>query len=372
MKLNKRIFIVSAVTVVTAVIFWSGSRYPSLDQKAIMGGSAVLEDPLAFEASIQIQPNHGTLERVIYTTINWIETNLQGMAFGLVIGACLLTLIGMVAVRGHRNGFVNTLIGVAVGTPLGVCVNCAAPVAKGMHDGGARLETTLATMFSSPTLNIVVLTMLFSMFPLYLVVIKLTLTLTFILVVVPLLARWVFTDERAPTYDDAVCAVIPPALAPLDESVLSAIHGALSALLRNLGYLVVRAVPLMLLAGLLGAIVANAIPLTALVNHEAGLFAVAVVALVGIFLPVPVAFDVVLVAVLISAGAPVIYSMTLLFTLGMFSIYPFFIVWRTISPRVAVVVTAVLVVMGIAGGYVADEIYQAELQDMMEFLEQES
>jgi len=87
---------------------------------------------------------------------------------------------------------------VAVGTPLGVCVNCAAPVAKGMHDGGARLETTLATMFSSPTLNIVVLTMLFSMFPLYLVVIKLTLTLTFILVVVPLLARWVFTDERAP------------------------------------------------------------------------------------------------------------------------------------------------------------------------------
>jgi uncharacterized membrane protein YraQ (UPF0718 family) len=370
-KLNKRILIVSAVTVVTAVIFWSGSRYPSLDQKAIMGGSAVLEDPLAFEASIQIQPNDGTLERVVYTTINWIETNLQGMAFGLMIGACLLTLIGMVAVRGHRNGFVNTLIGVAVGTPLGVCVNCAAPVAKGMHDGGARIETTLATMFSSPTLNIVVLTMLFSMFPMYLTVIKLTLTLTFILVVVPLLSRWVFTDERAPTYDDAVCAVTPPTLAPLDESVLSAIHGALSALLRNLGYLVVRTVPLMLLAGLLGAIVANAIPLTALVNHEAGFLAVAVVALVGIFLPVPVAFDVVLVAVLISAGAPVIYSMTLLFTLGMFSIYPFFIVWRTISPRVAVVITVVLVVMGIAGGYVADEIYQAELQDMMEFLEQE-
>ena len=78
-----------------------------------------------------------------------------------------------------------------------------------------------------------------------------------------------------------------------------------------------------------------------------------------------------LVAVLISAGAPVIYSMTLLFTLGMFSIYPFIIVWKTISPRVAVVVTAVLVVMGIAGGYVAEEIYQAELRGMMEFLEQE-
>jgi len=371
MKFNKRILFVSAVIVITAVTFWSGSRYPSLDQKAIMGGSAVLEDPLTFEASIQIQPNDGILERVTYTTINWIETNLEGMAFGLVIGACLLTLIGLLSVRGHRNGFANTLIGVTVGAPLGVCVNCAAPVAKGMHDAGARLETTLATMFSSPTLNIVVLTMMFSMFPLYLTAIKLALTLTFILVAVPLLSRWVFTDERAATYDDAVCALSPGPAVPADESVLSAARGAFSALLRNLGYLVIRTVPLMLLAGFLGAIVANAIPLPELVSLETGFLAVAVVALVGIFLPVPVAFDIVVVAVLVSAGAPVVYSMTLLFTLGIFSIYPFFIVWKTISPRVAVVVTAVLVVMGVVGGYVAEEIYQAELQDMMEFLEQE-
>jgi uncharacterized membrane protein YraQ (UPF0718 family) len=260
MKFNKRILFVSAVIVITAVTFWSGSRYPSLDQKAIMGGSAVLEDPLAFEASIQIQPNDGTVERIIYTTINWIETNLQGMAFGLMIGACLLTLISMVRARGHPNGFVNTLIGVAVGTPLGVCVNCAAPVAKGMHDGGARLETTLATMFSSPTLNIVVLTMLFSMFPLYLTVIKLTLTLIFILVLLPLLSRWFFTDERAQTYDDTVCAISPAPAVPRDETVLSAMRGTFLLLGRNLGYIVIRTVPLMLLAGLLGATVATSFP----------------------------------------------------------------------------------------------------------------
>jgi uncharacterized membrane protein YraQ (UPF0718 family) len=371
MKFNKRILFVCAVIIVTAVTFWSGSRYPSLDQKAIMGGSAALEDPLAFEASIQIQPNDGTMERIVYTTINWIETNLEGMAFGLMIGACLLTLISMVRVRGHRNGFVNTMIGVAVGTPLGVCVNCSAPVAKGLHDGGARLETTLATMFSSPTLNIVVLTMLFSIFPLYLTVIKLVLTLTFILVLIPLLSRWVFTKERRGTYDDSICAISPPPIAPPDESVLSAIRESLLLLGRNLGYVMIRTVPLMLLAGLLGAVVANVIPLSTLVDYESGFLAVTVVALVGIFLPVPVAFDVVLVAVLVSAGAPVVYSMTLLFTLGIFSIYPFFIVWNTISPRVAIVVTSVLVVMGIGGGYVAERIYQAELEDMMEFLEQE-
>jgi len=337
-----------------------------------MGGAANLEDPLTFEAFIQIQPDDGTTERIAYTTINWIETNLEGMAFGLMIGACFLTLMGMIRVRGYRNGIVNTLMGVAVGAPLGVCVNCSAPVAKGMHDGGARLETTLATMFSSPTLNIIVLTMLFAIFPLYMTVIKLAQTLLFILVLIPLLSRWVFQEERALTYDDSVCAMEPPANAPADEGWTSAVHGAGLILLRNLRYIVVRTVPLMLLAALLGAVVVHLIPLPTLLNYDPGILSVAAVGLVGIFLPVPVAFDLVLVAVLVTAGAPMIYSMTLLFTLGIFSIYPFFIVWKTISRRVAVVLAVVLLVIGIAGGLVAENIYQAELRDMLQYLEQQS
>jgi uncharacterized membrane protein YraQ (UPF0718 family) len=368
---NKRILVVLGIIIATAVIFWSGSRYPSLDEKAIMGGAANLEDPLSFEASIQIRPDDGAAKRIVYTTINWVETNLEGMAFGLMIGACFLTLIGMIPARGHRNGVVNTLIGVAVGAPLGVCVNCSAPVAKGMHDGGARLETTLATMFSSPTLNIVILTMLFAIFPLYMTVIKLTQTLIFILVLMPLLSRYVFREERALTYDDTVCAIEPPAAAPTNEKWLSAIGAAVTRVLNNLVYVVVRTVPLMLLAGLLGAVVVHLVPLPSLIEHDPGILSVAAVALVGIFLPVPVAFDLVLVAVLISAGAPMIYSMTLLFTLGIFSIYPFFIVWNTISRRVAMVLAAVLFMIGIAGGFVAENIHQAELRDMLEFLEEE-
>ena len=372
LKLNKRILFVLAIIVVAAVTFWSGSRYPSLDEKSIMGGSARLEDPLSFEASIQVQPSDGLVTRIVSTTINWLETNLEGMAFGLMIGACLLTLISLIPARGHRNGFVNTLIGVGIGSPLGVCVNCAAPVAKGMHDGGARLETTLATMFSSPTLNIIVISMLFSIFPLYLVVIKLTLTLIFILLLVPMLSRWVFPQERAQSYDDKLCAIQPSAPVPINESWLAAVRGASITLGRNLVYIVIRTVPLMLLAGVLGAVVVHLLPLPNLLEHEPGILSVALVALVGIFLPVPVAFDVVLVAVLISAGAPMIYSMTLLFTLGIFSVYPFFIVSKTISVRVAVVLTAVLVVIGVIGGFVANEIHQAELRDMLQYLQQEN
>ena len=381
LQFDKKILLVSIVIVIAAVNFWSGSRYPSLEEKAIMGGSARLEDPLSFEATIQIQPGDGTARRIVLTTINWVETNLQGMMFGLTLGACLLTLISLIPARGHRNGFVNTLIGVGVGTPLGVCVNCAAPVAKGMHDGGARLETTLATMFSSPTLNVIVLSMLFSIFPLYLVVIKLTQTLFFILVLVPLLSRWVFRKERLQTYGEAVCEIPPvednpikegPGPSPVNEGWLAAIWGTVILLAKNLLYIVIRTVPLMFLAGALGAIVVHVMPLPSLLEYEATILSVALIALVGIFLPVPVAFDIVLVAVLISAGAPMIYSMTLLFTLGIFSIYPFFIVWTSISKRVALVLTAVLVVIGIIGGYIASDIHQAELLDMLQYLEQGS
>ena len=368
LNLNKRIIFVLFVIVATAVTFWSGSRYPSLDEKAIMGGSAQLEDPLSFEASIQIQPGDDVPERILFTTINWVETNLEGMAFGLVIGACLLTLMGMIPSRGHANGFVNALFGVAIGAPLGVCVNCSAPVAKGMHDGGARLETTLATMFSSPTLNIIVLSMLFAIFPLYIMVIKLVQTLFLILLLVPLLSRWVFREERAQSYDDKVCTIKPSSTVQSDETFSVAIYGASSLLAKNLGYIAIRTVPLMLLAGLLGSTVAHLVPLETLVDYEPSIVSVVIIAFVGIFLPVPVAFDIILVAVLISAGAPMIYAITLLFTLGVFSIYPFIIIWNTISPRVAIVLTLVLVIIGITGGVVAEQIHQAELIDMLEFL----
>lgn len=372
LRANKRILVVVAVIIATAVTFWSGSRYPSLDQKAIMGGAATLEDPLSFEASIQIQQDDGAAERILYTTINWIETNLEGMAFGLMIGACLLTLIGMIPARGHSNGFVNTLFGVAVGAPLGVCVNCSAPVAKGMHDGGARLETTLATMFSSPTLNIIVLTMLFAIFPLYMTVIKLSLTLLFVLVLVPLLSRYVFKQERALSYDDSVCAVPPVQVDRSNESIFDATLGTLLQILKNLLYVVMRTVPLMLLAGFLGAVVVHLLPLDFLLEIKPGVGSLLLVALIGVFLPVPIAFDIVLAAVLVAAGAPMIYSMILLFTLGIYSVYPFFIVWNTISRRVAVVLSLVLMCLGLVGGMIADNIHQAELRDMLEFLEEES
>ena len=171
-----------------AATFWASSRIPSLEGKAAVGRELALEDPLGFEPVVRIEPEAPFLEKVAYTTVNWIHTNRQGMAFGLVLAAAFMTLLPLLQRAALGGVFANTLLGVVVGAPLGVCVNCAAPIARGLHSSGARIETSLATMISSPTLNIVVVTMVFTLFPFYLAVIKVGLSLFFLLVMIPVLS----------------------------------------------------------------------------------------------------------------------------------------------------------------------------------------
>ena len=45
-----RFFLSLLILVVLAGLFWTGSRYPSLNEKAMMSGALQLEDALSFEA----------------------------------------------------------------------------------------------------------------------------------------------------------------------------------------------------------------------------------------------------------------------------------------------------------------------------------
>jgi uncharacterized membrane protein YraQ (UPF0718 family) len=370
-RLSKRVLLLALWAAVLAIGFWSGSRYPDLDEKAVMGGDTLLEDPLSFEAMIQFEPHAPTWKRVTYTTVNWIDTNKRGMAFGLGVGAAFMSIIRLLRRRSAASALGNTLIGVALGTPLGLCVNCAAPAAKGMHEAGARLETTLAAMVSSPTLNVVVLTMVFAMFPLYLALIKVGLTLVFILAVIPVLSHYAFRSELATTIENGAC---PAPGVPIDlaaESWPQAIAGAVRDYAASLWFISRTTVPLMLVAGFLGSLLATVVPLENFANFGPGILTVVGVSAVGLFLPVPVAFDVVIAAALLAGGMPVLYVGTLLFVLGIFSCYSTFIVATTISKRVAATLFAVLAVMGVAAGYAADSIHERDLAKLMAFLDAE-
>ncbi len=277
-----------------------------MSEKAVMGGDTMLEDALSFEALIEIQEGDPAWKRIILTTINWISTNLKGMTFGIAMGATFLTLLKMIRRRGYANGFGNSLLGLVIGTPLGVCVNCAAPIAKGIHEGGARLETTLAAMFSSPTMNIIVLTILFSVFPPYLAFIKVGFTLVFIVLLIPILTRYVFRNELQKSIEASTCPLPDTLQIPAGESWAEAGFGAMKGVAGNLWYIILRTVPLLILAGLLGSIMATLVPLEPLANLGVGVVGVLLFAIVGVFLPVPIAFDVVVCAALLAAGVPII------------------------------------------------------------------
>ncbi|MDH3685433.1 MAG: FG-GAP-like repeat-containing protein [Myxococcales bacterium] len=372
--MNKRLVLTLAIISYLGISFWAGSRYPSLNEKATMGGETRFEDPLGFDVIVPLAPSDVLPVRVLKTTANWAYTNKRGMTFGVLFGAALMGVFSLLRKRSYKSSIANSALGIAVGAPLGVCVNCATPIAQGIHSAGARLETTLATMLSSPTLNIIVVTMLFALFPPYLIAIKLGLTLAFILVGIPILAHYIARHHGAElaedlTISDEACPIdLMEPDAPSGESWIQAGIWTVKSFVSNLWWIFRRTVPLMLVAGFLGALVITVLPwdtLAGLFEGRGGrlydifgdfgvaLMGILVVCGVGIFLPVPIAFDVIIVAILLGAGMPVHYAMGLLFTLGIFSVYSFSVVWRDISKQVAVAVTASCAILGVVGSLMA-------------------
>ena len=347
---NRRVVILVAFIIGTVVCFWWVSRYPALGEKAAMSGAESFDDPMTHQAHFHAPAKAPLYTRVFYTTLNWYETNWRGMAFGLILAGAFLTLLSYLPKQNSEKRFKNSLMGMLVGTPLGVCVNCVAPIARGLYEAGSRMETALAVMFSSPTLNIVVLTMLFSIFPFYMAMLKLGATFVLVLLIVPFLSRKDLNraKQAVAAAAEEICEV------KLDtDSWNGAFKSAARDYWKNFSYIFIRTFPLMLLAGLLGALAAHLWSLEKLIGMEPNLRTLAVMSFMGTFMPLPIAFDLMLAQVLMMSRLADGLVMTLLFTLGTFSIYSALIVYRTFSLKVALQLYGIVVLLGIGLGYSA-------------------
>jgi uncharacterized membrane protein YraQ (UPF0718 family) len=372
--INKRIVLCLFAGVSIATYFWSQSRVPALVQKANMGERTDM-GALGFDIMLPVEESFPLLQRIAYTTVNWAYTNWKGMAFGLLFAAVCLTLLRSWKSRSRGNGVARAFSGAVIGAPLGVCVNCATPIAYGLYRGGVRLETVLATLVSSPTLNVIVLSMSFALLPFEYAIAKLVAVLIFIFVAIPLLVKFVFSDSRVadgtPRIMDAMWPTVKPRMLGASEvdgtaacvigqtnlsetdseNWPSAIKGCALWFAQDFYYVLRTTVPLMLFAGFLGAAVIESVPTEMLVPLQSGFLTIVAVALLGAFLPVPMSFDVIIVSMMLTAGVKPPFAMILLFTLGIFSIYPMMVIWRFISAKVALGLLATTVLMGIVAGY---------------------
>ena len=187
---DKRKPLALGLVLLIAFSFWSMSRYPQLDDKSAMGGRAFIEG-LAFSEDVvfPILEEDTLPQRLFFHFVNWSNTNKRGMIFGLLLAGALLTFLSYFEKKRSGDPVKNILKGMMIGVPLGVCVNCATPITQGMIKAGIRVETALATLISSPTLNIIVFSMLFTLLPFHFAVLKIVLTLLFILWVIPFFTK---------------------------------------------------------------------------------------------------------------------------------------------------------------------------------------
>ena len=371
---EKRFFLALLIVAVLAYVFWTTSRYPALGEKAIMAGAIQLEDSLSFEAKFPIGKDAGTIERIFWSTLNWVNTNKKGMTFGVLFATAMLTALAYLRQRSFKGGFANSFLGMLIGAPLGVCANCAAPIGRGMYAAGLRAETTLSAMVASPTLNVIVLTMLFSLFPPYMAVIKIGLSLVVILLVVPLICRSLEVREIPPQTPD-VTGLWHGAADPGElerETFPGAVAAVIVAFIKNFWYITKLTVPLMLLAGFLGALVATLLPSGMILSLQFSILALVIIAIVGVFLPVPIAFDIVMASALLSLGLAHGYVMALLFTLGSYSIYSILIVTQAMGRRAAFLMAAAIAVFGIIGGGAAQWYHDWQTERALKMLLEES
>lgn len=355
---RKKLLITLAFLLLTAILFWTGSRYPQLNEKAMLGTDTPSMG-ISFDTVQEIQDKDGWVIKIFYNTINWIETNKKGMTFGLLFGAILMLLFNQLKEKTSENKYVNSLLGAVIGAPMGVCVNCAAPIAKGMKDGGAKSETAIAAMISSPTLNVIVLSILFSILPTYMIALKIISTLVLILIIVPVITRNSETKVDFQPKIKVVPDIYSNNFSQTNNSWFLALKWVVINLFKSLWFVLKTAVPLMLLGGFLGNVLITFLPLEGFVELTRGVTFIEAVGLmllisaVGTFLPVPMAFDVLITMILWSAGLQANYAMILLFTLGTYSIYSGLIVKKSFSFTLSIKLFFVVAVLGLVNGVIA-------------------
>jgi uncharacterized membrane protein YraQ (UPF0718 family) len=167
--------------------------------------------------------------------------------------------------------------------------------------------------------------------------------LLMIFVFAPLVARWKVGPITA-----GECAIEMPASATWAQ----ALGTAAKSYAKSFWHVARVGVPLMVLAAVLGALAVETIPQQGL-HAPATVGGIMLVALVGTFLPVPMAFDVVIAYVAMSRGVALPYVVTILCTLGIYSVYSFLVVGKTISWKIAAAAGGAVAALGALAGVAA-------------------
>jgi len=325
--------------------FWFGSRYPALMKKSADLPTYV---PHSFVYSSDLMPLNAAdplWRRVLATFVNWCWSMRVGMSFGLTMGALLHTLFQIFPLKTTNSVYLNTLKGILVGAPAGVCVNCAVPVACGITRAKNKVETALGFMLSSPSLNVIVISMILTAFPWQFAAVHFGLIAVVLLGVLPLMVKYMHKEAAPAPMMDIPTPVMPPV-------------AALKAYVMNFWKLFKTAVPMMLFAALFSAVAVQLIPFEQIFS-DVSFAGIALTSMVTTLLPAPIAMEVLVAHHLFLTKVPPAYVALFLSTLGSYSILPMIYLWREVSRRLAVGLYVSFVTLGIGAAFLINAFYTA-------------
>ncbi|MFK7823084.1 MAG: FG-GAP-like repeat-containing protein [Oligoflexales bacterium] len=218
-------------------------------------------------------------------------------------------------------------------------MNCAMPILKVISQE-RKTQMAISLMISSPTLNIFIVSLTFTMFPFYLAAIKLGFSFFTLFFLIPLISKTF--GEKLLTSSESIFnkyvinaynkSVLP---SPLFESWFSSLIQILKDNYLIFKFVLKTNVPLVFLGGFIGFMIIHSLDISSL-QTEGSTLSLAIIGLLSLLIPLPVSFDITLTHVLYEEGMSIAFTSILLCNLGIISIYTFFIIWTNGLKRWAI------------------------------------
>ncbi len=196
--------------------------------------------------------------------------------------------------------------------------------------------------------------MTFAALPLAMGITKYAILIAVIVFVVPATIGWL--DRRKPlkpftTSEEGACSLQVPHSDDCTEPFWLVFKELSAEFGKNVWMLVKPTIALMLLASILSAAILTLVPWSELLSQVTPARLI-LVSLISVFMPVPIALDVMFAAQLHNQGIPGGYVMLFAMTLGTYSIIPSIYMWREVSRPLAVILFAFFMVVGCVMGLV--------------------
>lgn len=338
------------------VVFWAFSRYPDLIAEYVRASDNQLIERdvgvLSKDAMLITHNMTGPFEMFWRASLDWIDTNKIGMTFGFLFAAGILLLFEQsILIRQYatRSGIQGIFSGLLLGMPLGVCTNCATPVALGLNKSGVSDDASFTTLIASPSLNPIGIGIIFYMFPYEVGLLRIGVLLAFLFLLLPVLTR-IFGHIPAPLFE------VSPPLKKDDvssETWQQSLRYCQQRYWFYLKYTFKQVLPLMLLMGLLSALLLVFFPLqNFMLGETVTIWHFILAGLFGTFLPVPMFVDIVLTFMFYQIGLPLGICVTLLLTMAPTSAFSLWVMGRSVGWRLSVAIAVSIASLGIFMGLI--------------------